>query len=207
MAHNLLAGVDVAENGSHKLEDQDGEADVLQVDDVLLVRKKERESRMVDRSKNVSAKIEGFSKKADSEETNSVGVVESQEEEVVLGHILVGGSTSSKSSVHLGPVRDDVEDHEENVVVGLIRIVVSKNNEKTRTAESVGGHIEAGTELGALVERTSSIAIQGIGDVAEEVEEDEEEGIRLVEIKANNTSDDSEISNEVGGVEPNGDHF
>ena len=41
--------------------------------------------------------------------------------------------------VHLGPVRDDVEDHEENVVVGLIRIVVSKNNEKTRTAESTRG--------------------------------------------------------------------
>ena len=62
MVHNLLAGVDVAENGSHlhhhlkhnqkstyKLENQDGEADVLQVDDVLLVRKKERESRMVAR--------------------------------------------------------------------------------------------------------------------------------------------------------------
>lgn len=50
------------------------------------------------RSKNVSAKIEGFSKEADSEETNSVGIIESQEEEVVLGHILVGGSTSSKST-------------------------------------------------------------------------------------------------------------
>ena len=36
-------------------------------------------------------------------------------------------------------MRDDVEDHEENVVVGLIRIVVSKNNEKTRTTESTRG--------------------------------------------------------------------
>lgn len=36
-------------------------------------------------------------------------------------------------------MRDDVEDHEENIVVGLIRIVVSKNNEKTRTAESTRG--------------------------------------------------------------------
>lgn len=36
-------------------------------------------------------------------------------------------------------MRDDVEGHEENVVVGLIRIVVSKNNEKTRTAESTRG--------------------------------------------------------------------
>lgn len=105
--------------------------------------------------------------------TNLVGVVKVQEPALTLVDILVTrvGATDKESSIHVNVVAGEVEGDKGLEENGPSREGRGEEDEQAGGGATVSDHVENGAESGRLLKGTGSVAIEGIEQARNTVEE------------------------------------
>mmetsp|Transcript_27605 Transcript_27605/g.95444 ORF Transcript_27605/g.95444 Transcript_27605/m.95444 type:complete len:310 (+) Transcript_27605:140-1069(+) len=155
----------------------------------------------------VQEEQEALGADAEHEERVGEGVVEAQQRDLVGGLGLVA-RLHQHGAVHLAPVADDVEEHEEEEDQEHVRVAAAEqraeHHEQAGRAEAIRDHVQHAAELGRLAERPRRHAVDGVKHLARPVHREEHQVVVEGVVERQQARHDAEVADEVGHEERDG---